>query len=258
MELKKKIKSKPEEKKDRKDKKENINKIKDLLNDNDIEDAGTQVVLRNRVVLSIYRKIIIITILSFIVFIGSLLTAISFTVSDTPPKYVPLTADGKIIPYIDLTKPNKDSGGIIKFAIDAVRDINMYDYINWKEQFNSNQKYFTAQGWNAFLNQFTESNIINTIKMNKIVVSSELLGTPSIVAEAYSESTKRYMWKIDVPIKIEYHESARDRRGINIQTGIISLTIIRMPINENPEGVGILRYVLDTSSKAQATIKAGG
>lgn len=230
-------------------------KIKDAFNDNDIEDVGTQVILRNRVVLAIYRKIIIITFFSFIVFLASVLTAILFTIKEVPPKYVPLTNEGKIIPYVDLSKPNKDAGGILKFSLDAVADINRYDYVNWKDQFNAFQKYFTPQGWNSYLNQYNESNIINTVKLNRVVVSSELLGNPTIVAEGFSESTNRYMWKIDIPVRINYYESAKERQGVNSQTGIISLTLIRVPVNENSEGVGILRYILDTSTKAQSTIK---
>lgn len=219
------------------------------LNSNTSGKNGDYVILRNQGIYTIYRKIISLSIFSAIMAIFALMTASYFNNKDVPPRYIPLSEDGKMIPLMPLSEPNQSVGSINEFALQAVRKINRYDYYNWKEQLTEAQAYFSPDGWNEYLQQFQAANTINAVLSGKMVVSSEPTGDVRVVAQGHApDADKTYVWKVEVPIKIMYMASVGAGEA-NSQTGVITLTIIRIPTTINPRGIGIRIYNFDTSKK---------
>lgn len=219
------------------------------LNSNTTGKNGDYVILRNQGIYTIYRKIISLSIFSALMAVFALMTASYFHGKDVPPRYIPLSEDGKMIPLIPLSEPNQSVGAINEFALQAVRKINRYDYYNWKEQITEAQAYFTPDGWNEYLQQFQAANTINAVLASRMVVSSEPTGDVRVVAQGRApDADKTYVWKVEVPIKIMYMAST-NAGDANSQTGVITLTIIRIPTTINPKGIGIRIYNFDTSKK---------
>lgn len=201
---------------------------------------GSYVILRNQGLYSVYRKIIALSIFSFIMAVLGMATASYFYMKPVPPRYIPLSEDGKVIPLIGLDKPNQSIGSINEFAIKAIRAVNMYDYINWRTQLLSAQQYFTATGWNNYLSQFQASNTLNSVNSFKMIVTSTPTGTPEQVGGHAPDGT--YAWRVVVPVKIDYISHKGANSVTNSMTGKVRLTIIRVPNTLNPSGIGIQIY----------------
>lgn len=173
-----------------------------------------------------------------------------FYIKPVPPRYIPLTQSGSIIPNIPISDPNLNDGQILDFALKAVRNINMYDYENWKDELTNSRGFFTVDGWNSFLAQFQQSNNINTVKDLKMVVNLTPLSPPVIIRKGRAENAqgqKTYVWMVEIPSSIKYLSSIGNISKSNNVTGVIRLTIIRVDTTDNPSGVGIVSYLLDTS-----------
>lgn len=221
------------------------------LNANTTGHHGDYVILRNQGIYSIYRKVISLSIFSAAMAIASLMTASYFYGKEVPPRYVPLAADGKLIPQIPLDQPNLSVGAINEFALQAVRKINRYDYYNWKEQLTEVQGYFRPDGWNEYLQGFQAANTINAVLAAKMVVSSEPTGDVKLLGSKAIDipgEPRTYVWRVEVPIKIMYMTTTSGAETKS-QTGVITLTIVRVPTTVNPRGIGIRIYNFDTSRK---------
>lgn len=216
---------------------------------NNQNSPAMKVLVRNAIAHSNMKKMWSITILNLFILFLSLLTTYNFYNKPVLPRYVPATEDGKIIPDIPLSEPNMNDGAIMEFALDAVRDINMYDYINWKTQLTNSMGYFTAQGWNSYLLQFENSNTINTVKKMRMIVNMQPTEPPVIIRKGKVEVRGQdiHVWMVEIPAEIKYISNIDTTTKTNTMRGIIRLTIIRTPTIDNPNGVGIQVYQFDTT-----------
>lgn len=201
---------------------------------------GSYVILRNQGLYSIYRKIIALSLFSFVMAMLGIFTASYFYMKPVPPRYIPLSEDGKIIPLIQLSEPNQSIGSINEFAIKAIKSVNMYDYINWRSQLLSAQPYFTANGWNNYLAQFQASNTLNSVTSLKMIVTSTPIGAPETIGGHAPNGT--YAWRVTIPVKIDYISHKTQNSMTNSMKGKVRLTIIRVPTTMSPSGIGIEIY----------------
>lgn len=215
----------------------------------DVSNNG-KVIIRNLIAYSNYKKMISITVLNIMILLICVFTTYKFYIKPVPPRYIPMTQDGKIIPDIPLNQPNMNDGGIMDFSLTAVRDINMYDYENWKTQLTKTQPYFTVLGWDSYISEFQKSNTINTVKKERMVVNMTPTAPPSIIRKGevnVDNAPPIYVWIVEIPANIKYISSADSISKTNTVSGVIRLTIIRSSTIENPNGVGIQIYQFDTS-----------
>lgn len=219
------------------------------INKNNDENPALQVAVRNLVAYSNYRKMISLTILNLFVLLICIITAYNFYSKPVPPRYIPISADGKVIPDIPLNKPNMNDGAIMEFALNAVRDVNMYDYANWQTQISNAMEYFTITGWNSYLLEFEKSKTINTVKKNRMVVNMQPTAPPSIIRQGELASNGVYVWIVEIPTEIRYISNVDSTTKTNPINGVTRLTIIRTPTIDNPAGVGIQIYQFDTSRR---------
>lgn len=226
------------------------NKSKVSSNNSSEVSNNAKVIIRNLIAYSNYKKMISITILNLIILLTCVFTTYKFYIKPVPPRYIPMSQDGKIIPDIPLNQPNMNDGGIMEFALTAVRDINMYDYVNWKTQLTKTQPYFTVLGWDSYISEFQKSNTINTVKKERMVVNMTPTAPPSIIRKGevhVDNAPPIYVWIVEIPANIKYISSADIVSKTNTVSGVIRLTIIRSSTIENPNGVGIQIYQFDTS-----------
>lgn len=231
------------------DKKEKVSKNINSSGDENISNSG-KVILRNLIAYSNYKKMISITVLNMLILLICIFTTYKFYIKPVPPRYIPMSQGGKIIPDIPLDKPNMNDGEIMDFSLTAVRDINMYDYENWKTQLTKTQPYFTVHGWDSYISEFQKSNTINTVRKERMVVNMTPTAPPSIIRKGevkVDNAPPIYVWIVEIPASIKYISSVDSISKTNTISGVIRLTIIRANTIENPNGVGIQIYQFDTS-----------
>jgi len=123
-----------------------------------------------------------------------------------------------------------------------VTSLYTYDFVNYQKTFQSNQQYFTPDGWKAFLNQIQQSRNLQTVQDKKLVVRAAPSGAPVITNSGVLDG--HYSWRIQVPIVVTY-TSLSQQFNENL---LITLTVQRMSTLDSKYGVGIVQFIANQQS----------
>lgn len=205
--------------------------------------SAEQVVARNVAVSSIHRKLIALALVSTVAAVISIVSAFSLAAKKVPPQFVPVLPDGRMLPLVPLSESNMSDSMVADFALEAVRALNTYDYINWISQFNEAQRFFSPQGWKAFDAELQSVDTLRAVEARKMVVSVRPTGDVRVTWKGLAPNGV-YAWQVEAPVDIRYtaHSDMQSGTGGNRQEGVALLTISRVPTTNNPRGVGIQAY----------------
>lgn len=210
------------------------------------DGRADHVVVRNLFAFNILRRTVFLTIISTVAAFFSLVALYQVFNFKTPPQYVQLTEDGRLFPITPLNLANVNDGEIIQFANDSVKWINTYDYRSWKDQLQINSNRFNPRGWGDYLTELNSAGTMNTVQNQKMVVYSRFTGPSQIVKSGVIKSSNTWSWVVDVPVNI-YYEKGNSGEPPLQQKGVVTLYIVRVPLEVNLRGYAIVRYQFDTT-----------
>ena len=206
-----------------------------------------QVLARNLAVESIYRRLIGLAFIATLAAIFSVVAVFALAGKKVPPQYVPVMEDGRLLPLIPLSKPNVNQAEIANFSLEAIRKLNTYDYINWVNQLNEAQFYFSSQGWKKYDEELQRVGTLKSVEARRMIVTVRPTGDVRPLKEGVTQSGV-YVWLVEVPIRISYTAHVdQGGKGGNVQVGKVTLTISRVPTTENPRGISIQIYKFDVN-----------
>src|SRR5262245_29433964 len=67
------------------------------------------------------------------------------------PLYFAADEVGRLIQIVPVNVPNMSTEEVTKWTVDAVQAAYSYDYINYRAQLQSVEKYFTRYGWGKYM-----------------------------------------------------------------------------------------------------------
>lgn len=191
--------------------------------------------LRNRFFYMFYRYTSLLFLTSIACFLSAVLFLIVFIQKPVPPQYIKVDKEGRYIP-LDSVAECRDLEETKRFMLSAVRRMYKYDYINYTEQLNSAQEYFTPRGWDRFLEEFEETKTLLAVKENKWIVSVEPTGLPVLQKEYIDNGV--CVVNLKAPILISYiGEKGQSRKGE------IYMRIQRQSVITSDHGLGISQVV---------------
>ncbi|MGD9153602.1 MAG: type IVB secretion system apparatus protein IcmL/DotI [Gammaproteobacteria bacterium] len=202
-----------------------------------VHDALELVKLRSNFYRDSYRKVTAALLGAIIIIIALAGIVIFLIVSRPTPKYFATTDSGRIIPLIPLDQPNLSESNVLQWASQALISIYSFDFLHYQRSFQENRKYFTASGWQSFMNALEQAKTIQTVKDQRLIVSAVLNGTP-IISNQYIIGG-RYTWEAQIPLLISY-------QGTNSYSDNIlaTLKIQRVSTLDNQYGIGITEIVM--------------
>lgn len=210
------------------------------------EGRADHVIVRNLFAFSILRRLSVLTLFAFFCVALSIFSAFQIIKIKTPPQYIQLTEDGRVYPVAPLNQPNASDGDIIKFASESVKWINTYDYVNWRDQLQSNADRFSPSGWDNYITELVGSSNLNSVQSERMVVSPRVDGAVEIIQRGVVEDTGQYIWVVQVPASVIYNVGASSERLT--QTGTVTLYITRVQLEISLRGYAIQVYQFDTAS----------
>lgn len=206
--------------------------------------SGVRVVERNQAVYLVMRRLIGVALLATLAAAISVVCAIGIYSKPVAPVYVPATDDGHLLPLVPLNQPNVGRGDVGMFALEAIRAVNTYDYINFRDQLNEATNYFTPLGWKQYNDQLAASRTLDAVQERKMIVSVEPTGEVTVPGEGVREGV--YMWRVEVPVEIKYTAHGLLSNGSvdagNRQKGTVILFVRRVPTTSNPRGLAVGVY----------------
>jgi len=211
--------------------------------------AGAQelVSLRNRFFYVYYRKLTLIFLGAVALCVLSLISAFYFATRKTPPVYVPIAPNGQIVPTYALDQPphqdkNVTEAWVQQWALDGVRHAFNYDYLNYSEQINSAQSYFTYRGWNSFVKGLADSKNFNTVQQQKMIVKFTPKGAPIIKKSTVLDGRLAWALQFDATLQYIAHDGAHQGFKQNVSVQVV---IVRMSTVDSPKGIGIDQIIVD-------------
>lgn len=206
------------------------------------EDALKAVTLRNQFYKDSQRKVI----LALLIAIGvNLITAsmLIYIVTHPPaPKYFATTINGRITPLVPLDEPNQSDSAVLQWANLAAIAAYSYNFVNYRDELQAASGFFTADGWDQFLNALQQSNNLDAVKAKKLIVSAVATRAPIIMQKGVLNG--KYSWSVQMPILVTFQSASQFTQ----QNNVVTMLITRIPTLNSPRGIGIAQFVVGPAS----------
>lgn len=157
----------------------------------------------------------------------------------TPPVYFATQTDGSLIKIQPLEMPMVDQNMLITWATRAAVASYSFNFLDWQNDLQNSQQYFTSSGFNNFVDALKSSGNLDTVVAKRLVVQATVVDVPRIVQQGIIKG--RYAWKIQIPMLVKYISASEELR----QPILVTMLIARVPTTQKPEGIAIAQFVVE-------------
>lgn len=210
------------------------------------DSAIAMVALRNDFYRRKYQTVLLIHLLSWLV-IFILLGMIYYLHKHPRSPYFFATDNAlRFFPSVPLQQPNMTDDAVIAWAGEAIESAMSYNYMNYREELQNAQKYFTDYGWHTYMQGLTQSLNLVALKERKQIVTAKLAGPGKITVEGGLGSTQAYAWKIEFPVLVTYMMPPYDNspdRGVFQNALNVSVIVQRQDELASYKGLGIVQLI---------------
>lgn len=202
------------------------------------EDALTVVALRNDFYRDSYRKVMLILLISVLLNIG-LGAVLYYLISHPPmPKYFATSINGRITPLYPLNEPNQADSSVLQWANEAAIAAYTYNFVSYRKELQAASEFFTADGWQQFMQALAASNNLEAVKAKKLIVSAVATQAPVILQNGVLNG--RYSWRVQMPLLVTFQSASEFTQA----SYMVTMLIQRVSTLNNPRGIGISQIIV--------------
>ncbi|MCB1828405.1 MAG: DotI/IcmL/TraM family protein [Coxiellaceae bacterium] len=152
------------------------------------------------------------------------------------PSYYQSGADGSISRIYGITSPVVGPRALRDWATQVAVSAYTYNFNDYQQRFEETREYFTSAGWSAFASSINNSNLIDKVTTQKMIVSSVASGATVIVDQQVVNDT--WTWKVQVPLLVSY------RGGVvpSQDNLVVTMLITRVPSSVAPKGIAVAQF----------------
>lgn len=175
----------------------------------------------------------------------------------TPPLYFATDAVSRLIPVIPVDKPNMSLDDVKNWTIEAIQKAMSFDFINFRAQLQSAQKYFLDYGWRNYMDSLTLSRNLLGVQQNKFVTLAQVIGQPKLNTQGTLAGA--YAWRLDMPVIVTVMYPPFDEKSFFTNYWQVSAVVQRAPILQSYRGLGILQIITTRkeTQQQQQTLSPG-
>lgn len=218
------------------------------MNTNDSNNALAGVITRN----AFYKKLyyLALSALGLAILVIAILIGVLVILIQNPPRPLYFAVDhiARLIPDVPLSQPNMSIQDVMKWTVQAVEEAYSYDFINYRRQLQSAQKYFTRYGWTQYMSALQASNNLTALAERKMIFIAKAVGQPTIVAEGLLSGA--YAWKFQMPVLVTYWRPPYDDQSKFSNPLTITVLVQRQEILQSDHGLGIVQSVATLTGSA--------
>lgn len=188
-----------------------------------------------------FRKILFILGVFIVVII--LLTATSIYLLLDKPAPVKFSTDNewRIVKPVPVEQPYLAQSDLIQWVSSALPGLFNYDFINYKDELQKNEHYFTENGWKKFLALLNGYAAYTKVANAKLFINGSAEGAPFILNQGLLEG--RYSWWVQMPVNINY--SGGYSQALDLQ-----VLVVRVSTLDNLYGVAIENILIPNGEKS--------
>lgn len=214
----------------------------------DKNDALVSVFARN----SFYKGLHYLALATFgfsLVLIGLLAWVLYYLAKNpTHPLYFVTDPAGRLIEVVPVTQPNMTKEDVMNWAIEAAQATYSYDYVNFRAQLQSAQKYYTNYGWSSYMTALQASNNLVALRERKMVVQARVVYPPTLIVEG--ELSGAYAWKFKMSMLATYILPPYDSTNQFSNPLEVTMVVQRQPEIQSYKGLGIVQIVGSLATSA--------
>lgn len=154
------------------------------------------------------------------------------------PVYFATQTNGSLIEIQPLTEPLIAQETLLTWATRAAVTAYSFNFVDWQNDLNNAQQYFTATGFKNFVDALKASGNLDTVVAKRLVVQATVVDVPRIIQQGLIQG--RYAWKIQIPMLVKYTSASEDLR----QPILVTILVARVPTTQYPQGIAIAQFVV--------------
>jgi intracellular multiplication protein IcmL len=205
------------------------------------EDALILVHLRNQ----FYRKKFYLALSIFllcIIIIGFLIGVIAYLVKHpTHPLYFVTDSVSRLLQDPPRTEPMMSTDDAAKWAIEAVETAYSYDFVNYREQLQSAQRFFSDYGWQEYMRSLSASNNLIALSQRKMVFIAKVVDKPKLIVEGILGGA--YAWKFQMPLLVTYLTPPYGDKDSFRNPILVTVVVQRQSLLTSYKGLSIIQMI---------------
>lgn len=157
------------------------------------------------------------------------------------PLYFVADRAGRLLVETPLSVRNMTTENVAAWASEAVIAANAYDFVNYPEQLQNAQKYFTAYGWREYMDGLRASNNLLALTQRKFVITAKIAGGLKLLTEGILAGA--YAWKFQVPLLVTYSYPPYDDKSSFQNPLQLTVIVQRQKMLTSYQGLGIVQMI---------------
>lgn len=141
--------------------------------------------------------------------------------------------------FTDLTQPYIHQAALLTWANEAAVAAYTFNFVNYNTQFKSISNYFTPEGWKAFHDKLTQSDIFKSMIDKKLLVTAVTTKAPIILKQEVVNG--HYSWRVQMPLLVTY-QSPTEFTHENL---MVTMLIERTAPYEGIKGIGVVELMAE-------------
>lgn len=192
-----------------------------------------------------FGKVVLI-IVSFILAIACLvgLSLYLYLIKPPPITFV-VDKDWRVQKEVPLNMQYLTDPDLLQWVSNALQTAFVFDFLRYNTQLKNYMQYFTAEGWQVFLNQLNNYVNYNNVQTNKQFVNGVAAGAPIILNQGLLSG--RYGWWVQMPITLYFVNYNRSTS----QTLTLQVLVARVSTLDNLNGVAIDNVIVAKNTSPQ-------
>lgn len=184
-----------------------------------------------------YQGFLIILVI-FIILMLMLTSFVMYQIKNRPlPAFIAVTTDGKEMQLTAHDEPNFLPDTLLRWAKKAAVASYTFDFANYPKQLEQARPFYTQSGWDNYRNSI--SSLLDSIVTNQVFVNGVVVGPPVITNEG-DFTGHGFAWRIQMPFLV----TTQGAETTVQKTYTLVLTIVKVPTNINPVGIGVDQFVM--------------
>lgn len=157
------------------------------------------------------------------------------------PLYFAADQVGRLMQIVPVNIANMSREEVSKWTVHAVESAFSYDYINYREQLQGAQKYFTNYGWKKYMAALTQSSNMLALTNRKQIVIAHVIDQPKLKTEAMLGGA--LAWQYEMPLLVIYSMPPYDGSNQFSNALIVNVIVQRQQILVGDNGLGIVQLI---------------
>lgn len=185
-----------------------------------------------------YFQALVVLLIIVIFVILAMVFVVLYQIYNRPlPEFSAVTQSNQKMILTSFDEPNLLPSTLIRWGSKGAVASYTFDFVNYKAQMVEAALYFTAAGWADY--QASLSSLIDQIVQKQLFVNGVVSGDP-VISNQGPLPGRGYVWRLQIPFLVTYQTA----EAIKKQRFLVIMTIVRIPTNIDPTGIGVDQFVM--------------